>query len=66
MNNVWFKLTGVSGALAVSLGAIGAHMILKKDESMKETWKVKRIKVNHLGNCIQLVIFLFRPHLCII
>ena len=36
MNSVWFKCTGVSGAVAVTLGAIGAHMIMKKDDAMKE------------------------------
>ena len=30
----------ILGATAVALGAIGAHAILKKDEYMKDTWKV--------------------------
>lgn len=39
MTNVWIKITGVSGAAAVALGAIGAHALLKKDDTMKDTWR---------------------------
>ena len=37
--NTWQLLTGLSGASAVALGAIGAHALLKKPEAMRETWK---------------------------
>ena len=37
--NIWVRVAGVSGALAVTLGAIGAHALVKKDDSMKEIWK---------------------------
>jgi len=38
-SNIWIKVTGLSGAAAVALGAIGAHAILKKDDYMKDTWR---------------------------
>jgi hypothetical protein len=41
MANHWYKITGVSGALAVALGAAGAHMLLKKEDHMKDIWKVR-------------------------
>lgn len=37
---MWLKFGAISGASAVALGAIGAHAILKKDDYMKDTWKV--------------------------
>ena len=36
----WIKVTGLSGALAVTLGAIGAHAIIHRDDHMKDTWKI--------------------------
>ena len=39
-SNSWLRIAGLSGATAVTLGAMGAHMILKKDENMREIWKV--------------------------
>ena len=39
MSAFWIKVTGISGAAAVALGAIGAHAILKKDDYMKDTWR---------------------------
>jgi uncharacterized membrane protein YgdD (TMEM256/DUF423 family) len=38
--NGWQRITGISGASAVALGAIGAHALLKKEDSMREIWKV--------------------------
>jgi uncharacterized membrane protein YgdD (TMEM256/DUF423 family) len=36
----FLKATGLSGALAVALGAVGAHALTKMPDAMKETWKV--------------------------
>lgn len=38
--NIWVRITGLSGAAAVTLGAMGAHMLLNRDPNMKETWKI--------------------------
>ena len=35
MPNIWLRVTGLSGAAAVALGAIGAHALIKKSDSMK-------------------------------
>ena len=35
MPNIWLRVTGLSGAAAVALGAIGAHALMKKSDSMK-------------------------------
>ena len=40
MSSFFLKATGISGALAVTLGAVGAHALTKTPEAMKETWKV--------------------------
>jgi uncharacterized membrane protein YgdD (TMEM256/DUF423 family) len=37
--NIWVRVAGLSGASAVLLGAIGAHALVKSDDSMKEIWK---------------------------
>jgi uncharacterized membrane protein YgdD (TMEM256/DUF423 family) len=39
MYNIWLKLVGLSGASAVAFGAAGAHLLLKKDENLKDIWK---------------------------
>lgn len=39
MSNVWIKVAGISGAIAVTVGALGAHALVKKEDSMKEIWK---------------------------
>ena len=43
---MWLRFGAISGASAVALGAIGAHAILKKDDYMKDTWKVLIIQVH--------------------
>uniref|UniRef100_A0A7S0XFG7 DUF423 domain-containing protein n=1 Tax=Chromulina nebulosa TaxID=96789 RepID=A0A7S0XFG7_9STRA len=35
----WLRVSGLCGASAVALGAIGAHAIINKSEHMKDTWK---------------------------
>ena len=35
----WFRVAGVSGAIAVGLGAWGAHSMKLKNEAFKETFK---------------------------
>lgn len=35
----WMRVAGVSGALAVTLGAIGSHAIVPKSDNMKDIWK---------------------------
>eukprot|EP01041_Mallomonas_annulata_P005938 gene5938-11981_t len=42
MNNLFVKIAGISGALAVAAGAIGAHAMIHKPEAFRDTWK-KRI-----------------------
>jgi|EP01033_Poteriospumella_lacustris_P005952 uncharacterized membrane protein YgdD (TMEM256/DUF423 family) len=39
-NNVWVRVAGVSGAVAVGLGAMGAHAFKNQSEHMKDTWRV--------------------------
>ena len=36
----WIRVAGLSGAAAVTLGAIGAHAFKNQPESMRETWKI--------------------------
>lgn len=38
--NTWIRVAGVSGAVAVTLGAIGAHALRDHNDAMRETWKV--------------------------
>lgn len=38
--NIWMKVAGVSGAVAVTLGAIGAHAFKDQSEQMRDTWRV--------------------------
>lgn len=40
ITNNWIRVAGVSGAAAVALGAMGAHALHNRSESMKDTWKV--------------------------
>ncbi len=42
-NNIFGVATGISGALAVALGAYGAHGLSKSTDAMRDTWKVKNI-----------------------
>lgn len=37
---MWLKVTGFSGAAAVTLGAIGAHAFKAQSESMRDIWKI--------------------------
>ena len=37
--SLWMKISGISGAAAVSLGAIGAHAFLKKKPEFSEIFK---------------------------
>lgn len=37
--SLWMKISGVSGAAAVTLGAIGAHAFLKKKPEFSEIFK---------------------------
>ncbi|RYG64814.1 DUF423 domain-containing protein [archaeon] len=39
-SQAWIQITGLSGAAAVMLGAMGAHAFKNQNEQMKETWKV--------------------------
>jgi uncharacterized membrane protein YgdD (TMEM256/DUF423 family) len=39
-SNFWLRVTGISGAAAVTLGAMGAHAFLHRDANMKDTWKI--------------------------
>ena len=38
--NFYSVASGISGALAVVLGAMGAHTMLKKPEVYRDVWKV--------------------------
>lgn len=38
--NFYSVASGISGALAVGLGAVGAHSMLRKPETYRDVWKV--------------------------
>jgi hypothetical protein len=40
MRELFIAAAGISGALAVGLGAMGAHAFVGKPDDMKEVWKV--------------------------
>ena len=40
MREFFIAAAGLSGALAVGLGAMGAHAFVGKPDDMKEVWKV--------------------------
>ena len=39
-SSAWLKVAGISGVIAVGLGAMGAHAFKSRNENMKDSWKI--------------------------
>ena len=55
------KVAGISGGLAIALGAIGAHAMKNRSDAMRETWRIGNFY--HLVHSIVLFQLAISPQL---